>query len=84
MGNKKKICRHPNFFQFVEMVIVELKNSSNAAAMVDGGKSSIAMRERLMSDLEQGKTSLILPIFRIMSRAVDTKLVSCIDNDIIN
>ena len=41
LGNKKKICRHPNFFQFVETVIVELRNSSNEAAMVDGGKSTL-------------------------------------------
>ena len=69
LGNKKKICRHPNFFQFTETIIAELKNSSNEASMVDGGKSnlrrrgkvvrSIAMRERLMSDLLLGSTSLI-------------------------
>ena len=69
LGNKKKICRHPNFFQFTETVIAELKNSSNEAATVVGGKSnfrrrgkvlrSIAMRERLMSDLQQASISLI-------------------------
>ena len=69
LGNKKKICRHPNLFQFVETVIMELKDSSNEAAVVDGGKSnfkrknkvvrSIAMRKRLMSELELNYTSLI-------------------------
>ena len=68
LGNKKKICRHPNFFLSVETVIQELKTSSDEASMADCGKSqkpraktvkSIAMRKSLMLELQQGKTALI-------------------------
>ena len=68
LGNKKKICRHPNLFLFVETVIQELKTSSDEASMADCGKSqkpraktvkSIAMRKSLMLGLQQGKTALI-------------------------
>ena len=49
--------------------MVELKNSSNKAAMIDGGKSTfrqrpkflrnLTLRESLMSELELGNTALM-------------------------
>ena len=48
LGNKEKICPHPNFFQFVENVIAELKNSYNEAAKVDGGKSNFRRRGKVL------------------------------------
>ena len=48
LGNKEKICPYPNFFQFVENVIAEQKNSYNEAAKVDGGKSNFRRRGKVL------------------------------------
>ena len=70
LGNKKTIGKHPNFFQFVQTIILELGIShDDATASVVGNANKRAsrkkflrnmeLREKLMADLEEGHTALL-------------------------
>ena len=70
LGNKKTIGKHPNFFQFVQTIILELGIShDDATASVVGNANKRAsrkkflrnmeLRDKLMADLEEGHTALL-------------------------
>ena len=70
LGNKKTIGKHPNFFQFVQTIILELGIShDDATASVVGNANKRAswkkflrnmeLRDKLMADLEEGHTVLL-------------------------
>ena len=70
LGNKKNIGKHPNFYQWVETIKLELEISHDEALAAEAGKPNtryqhskdkrnMGMRRKLMIDVQEGKTSLI-------------------------
>ena len=69
LGNKKTISKHPNFYQWVETIKLELGISHDEATASAAGNANpkckknflknMKLREKLMADLQEGHCSLL-------------------------
>ena len=69
LGNKKTIGKHPNFFQWVETIKLELGISHDEATASVAGNANkkcrkkflknMKIREKLMADLQEGHSALL-------------------------